>query len=65
MSVAFNILHIFESRKAGNCFIMLFCRFPTPEKAPKMGKFDESSVPQINKNVQQQSEVDEVVGLQF
>ncbi|TVU33484.1 hypothetical protein EJB05_25306 [Eragrostis curvula] len=36
-------------------------KFPTPENAPKMGKLDESSVPRINKIVQQQDEVDENV----
>jgi bloom syndrome protein len=39
---------------------MLFCRFPAPDKASKTGKLDASLFPQINKNVQQQSEVDEV-----
>ncbi|XP_062224119.1 ATP-dependent DNA helicase Q-like 4A [Phragmites australis] len=34
-------------------------KFPTLEKASKMGKLDESSFPQINKTVQHQSEVDE------
>ncbi|XP_062218159.1 ATP-dependent DNA helicase Q-like 4A isoform X2 [Phragmites australis] len=34
-------------------------KFPTPGNAPKMGKLDESSFQQINKTVQQQSEVDE------
>uniref|UniRef100_A0A0D9W543 DNA 3'-5' helicase n=1 Tax=Leersia perrieri TaxID=77586 RepID=A0A0D9W543_9ORYZ len=34
-------------------------KFPTPEKAPKMGVLDESSVPQINRTTQQQSQVDE------
>uniref|UniRef100_A0A453C098 HRDC domain-containing protein n=1 Tax=Aegilops tauschii subsp. strangulata TaxID=200361 RepID=A0A453C098_AEGTS len=38
---------------------MLFCRFPTADKAPKMGKLDESSISQVNKTVQRQSEMDE------
>lgn len=39
---------------------MLSLRFPAPDKASKMGKLDASLFPQINKPVQQQSEVDEV-----
>ncbi|CAN6247237.1 unnamed protein product [Urochloa humidicola] len=34
-------------------------KFPAPDKASKMGKLDVSSIPQINKTVQQQSDVDE------
>ncbi|KAF8685971.1 hypothetical protein HU200_043897 [Digitaria exilis] len=34
-------------------------KFPAPDKASKMGKLDASLFPQINKPVQQQSEVDE------
>ncbi|KAL6629187.1 hypothetical protein ACP70R_028952 [Stipagrostis hirtigluma subsp. patula] len=34
-------------------------KIPTTEVAPKMGKLDESSLQQINKTVQQQTEVDE------
>uniref|UniRef100_A0A453C0D3 HRDC domain-containing protein n=1 Tax=Aegilops tauschii subsp. strangulata TaxID=200361 RepID=A0A453C0D3_AEGTS len=34
-------------------------KFPTADKAPKMGKLDESSISQVNKTVQRQSEMDE------
>ncbi|XP_040379717.1 ATP-dependent DNA helicase Q-like 4A [Oryza brachyantha] len=34
-------------------------KFPTPDKASKMGVLDESSIPQINKTIQQQSHLDE------
>ncbi|KAE8768632.1 ATP-dependent DNA helicase Q-like 4A [Hordeum vulgare] len=42
--------------RSGNQIVL---KFPTPDKAPKMGKLDESSISQVNKPVQRQSEMDE------
>uniref|UniRef100_K3YPE6 DNA 3'-5' helicase n=1 Tax=Setaria italica TaxID=4555 RepID=K3YPE6_SETIT len=41
------------------CYLLFNEKFPAPDKASKMGKLDASLFPQINKTVQQQSEVDE------
>ncbi|VAH32494.1 unnamed protein product [Triticum turgidum subsp. durum] len=42
--------------RSGNQIVL---KFPTADKAPKMGKLDESSISQVNKTVQRQSEMDE------
>ncbi|KAG8064528.1 hypothetical protein GUJ93_ZPchr0004g38868 [Zizania palustris] len=45
-----------DDLRSGKHIIVL--KFPTADKAPKMGILDRSSVPRINKTIQQQSGVD-------